>query len=99
MNDHFASGTWIVRAGAADEFVQRWQEFLGWTRRDHAGLESASLVRSNADPNRFVSFAAWTSAEDRDAWKQSDGFGQRFSACRELCDEFMGGDYDGVVTI
>lgn len=35
----------------------------------------------------------------RDAWKSSDGFMKRFVACRELCGDFTGGDYDRVVTI
>ena len=94
MSEHFASGHWKVHKGAADEFVERWREFLGWTRQNHQGLSSATLIRSATDPDRFVSFAAWASADERDAWKQSEDFMKRFSACRELCDEFAGGDYE-----
>jgi heme-degrading monooxygenase HmoA len=99
MSDHFASGTWQVRPGEGEQFIERWRAFLGWTRQDHLGLVSASLVRSTADPNRFISFAMWRSAEERDAWKASEGFGSRISACRDLCDDVIGGDYERVLEI
>lgn len=99
MNANYASGTWQVADGSADEFIDRWREFLGWTRDKHPGLGSATLIRAQSDPNRFVSFATWDSVEQRDAWKNSDGFMKRFSACRQLCDDFTGGDYDHVITI
>lgn len=99
MSTSYASGYWQVSSGSADEFVARWREFLSWTRAHHRGLESATLLRSEHDPDRFVSFATWTSAEERDAWKQSEDFMTRFSACRQLCDEFSGGDYQHELTI
>jgi heme-degrading monooxygenase HmoA len=99
MSDNYASGNWHVSPGSADEFIVRWREFLGWTRDEHPGLRSAALIRAQHDPDRFVSFATWASVDARDAWKNSDGFMERFSACRELCDDFTGGDYDHVVTI
>ena len=99
MSEHYASGNWQVTPGCADEFVERWREFLGWTRDNHPGLESATLIRSEDDPGRLVSFAIWASAEQRDAWKHSDGFMERFAACRQLCDDFTGGDYDRAITI
>lgn len=99
MAEHYASATWFVRAGEADTFVERWDEFLTWTREEHPGLDTASLLRSVKEPNRFVSLAQWRSGEARDLWKQSDGFIKRFGACRELCDDFIGDDYDRVTTI
>ena len=38
MDELFASGDWHVTAGSEDEFVQRWTEFLEWTRAEHPGL-------------------------------------------------------------
>lgn len=98
-SDHFASGHWTVRDGEADAFAERWRELLEWTRQHHPGLESATLIRSDADPNVFVSFATWASAEERNDWKRSEDFMRRMSACRELCDGFVGGDYGRVATI
>lgn len=93
---HVASGSWQVRPGEEDAFRQRWEEFLGWTRDSHPDLELARLVQSDDDPHWFVSFAGWSSPEARSAWKSSEGFALRFKACRELCDEFRGGDFEVV---
>lgn len=88
-----ASGRWQVRPGQAEEFVDRWRDFLGWTRDNYDELVSATLLRSETDGNRFVSFAIWVDAQPRKEWKNSEGFAQRFARCRELCDEFEGGDF------
>lgn len=99
MSDTDASGNWHVAPGAADDFVARWREFLGWTRQIHPGLKSATLIRAESDPQHFISFATWASTEERNAWKQSEGFMERFSECRRLCNDFGGGDYTHVVEI
>lgn len=99
MADHYASGRWHVTEGSEELFVERWEEFLSWTRETQPALEQASLIRSTEDPRLFLSFAAWKDPGARNAWKQSEGFAKRFSACRELCDEFMGGDFEQEVRI
>ena len=88
-----ASGRWHVRAGEEEAFVLRWKEFLGWRRETFPELLSATLLRSETEPDRFVSFALWADATARKSWQQSDGFATRFGACRELCDAFEGGDF------
>lgn len=99
MKEPFASGDWRVIAGKEDEFVQRWTEFLQWSRKTQPHLVAASLLRDADDPSHFISFAEWDDAGARGSWKQSDGFMQHFSACRELCDDMRGADYDRVVAI
>jgi len=99
MGDHYASGNWHVKEGKEGEFVERWTEFLQWTRKDHPALVSASLIRDQGDARHFVSFAQWEDAESRGAWKQTPQFMQRFSACRELCDDFYGSDYEVAVVV
>lgn len=93
MTKAYASGNWHVGDGKESEFVDRWREFLGWTRENHPTLNWATLVRAEGDSSRFVSFAEWETSEARDAWKNSKDFMERFTACRELCDEFQGGDF------
>jgi len=95
----YASGRWHVTADRAEDFTARWEAFLRWTSDNYDELEQATLLRSASDPNAFVSFAVWGNPEARDAWKHSPGFMERFTACRELCDEFSGGDYSSVVEI
>jgi len=83
-----------VREGAEDEFVSRWTDFLGWTRETQPGLVSARLLRDEQDPRHFVSFAEWQDPGARDGWRQRPEFSAKFAACRELCDEFYGSDYE-----
>ncbi|MGH3458284.1 putative quinol monooxygenase [Aeromicrobium sp.] len=99
MSNHFASGTWHVKEGSEEEFVQRWREFLEWTRAEHPAMLNASLIRNQTVPNHFVSFAEWADADSRNAWKQTEGFMQRQMACRELCEKMTGSDFDRVVSI
>jgi heme-degrading monooxygenase HmoA len=97
--DHYASGTWQVTPGCEEQFVQRWTEFLTWSRGTFPALIQAHLLRDKATPRHFVSFAEWTNPEDRTAWKESPGFEARFMACRALCEAMSGSDYDHVVVI
>lgn len=99
MAEHYASGTWQVKPGLEQEFVQRWTEFLQWTRKDHPAMLVATLLRDQAAPGHFVSFAEWTDEQSRDAWKQSLEFGARFAACRALCQDMTGSDYDRAVSV
>src|SRR5918999_218938 len=99
MGDHFASGNWQVSKGKEGEFVERWTEFLGWARETQPSQVSASLIRDDNDSSHFVSFAEWSDSAGRSAWRQDPGFAERLSACRSLCEDFYGGDYDRVVAI
>jgi heme-degrading monooxygenase HmoA len=99
MPEPFASGSWYVTEGKEDEFVERWTEFLGWTREDHSSFVEASLIRDEKDGRHFISFARWENPDARAAWKESPGFMERFSACRALCDDLQASDYNRVVVI
>ena len=91
--DQFASGNWLVSQDRDTEFVGRWKEFLEWTRASVAGLRSAHLIQDREDPQHFISFAAWESAEAMQAWRSLPDFGQHLNACRALCDDFRGSSY------
>ena len=99
MADLFASGNWHVMQGREDEFIERWTVFLRWTRSTQPALIEARLIRNEGDPGHYISFAQWADAPARNAWKNSEGFMERFSACRALCDDFQGGDYQRIVTV
>jgi heme-degrading monooxygenase HmoA len=89
----WASGNWSVTAGKEEEFVGRWGEWLQWSRDNIPGLRSATLIRDAQDERHFISFSDWADEESRERWKNSDGFREKFAACRDLCDEFQGGDF------
>jgi heme-degrading monooxygenase HmoA len=95
----YASGNWHVTGGKEEEFIERWKEFLGWTRKNHTGLIEASLIRDVSDPSHFVSFACWSDEASRDGWRDDPEFGSHFAACRSLCDDFYGNDYTRTVAI
>jgi heme-degrading monooxygenase HmoA len=95
----FASGNWHVKEGREEEFIGRWLEFLRWTRSNAPGLLSASLIRESEEPRHFVSFARWDEAASRDAWRTLEGFPDKLGACRELCDDFEGGNFEQVASV
>jgi heme-degrading monooxygenase HmoA len=99
MAELFASGDWYVMKGKEEEFIENWTEFLQWTRATQPEMVAAALIRDEVDPSHFISFAQWDDAGARNAWKNSEGFMERFSACRSLCDDMRGGDYERIVTV
>ena len=99
MADDFASGTWHVKPGEEETFIERWRELLEWTRAKFPALQNASLIRNQQVPNHFISFAEWADGDSRNAWKQTEGFMQRQGACKALCEKMTGSDFDRVVSI
>jgi len=97
--DPNGSRRWDVRTGEGEEFIKRWQEFLAWSREAHQALTFASLIRSDTDQSRFASFAEWETSQDRATSQNSDGFLKRFSSCRELADDFEGGDFTLIASV
>jgi heme-degrading monooxygenase HmoA len=95
----YVSGNWLVTKGSEDEFVSRWTQFLQWTLDNVAGFQEATLLRDADDSRHFVSFARWDDGGSRDAWRSSDGFAEKFGACRELCDDFQGGPFTRVASV
>jgi heme-degrading monooxygenase HmoA len=96
--EHYASGNWLVYEGKEEEFVTRWKDWIGESTESVPGFGSARLIRSVASPRNFLSFSDWKSAESRDTWKASPEFARGMAACRELCEDFQGGDFTGVVS-
>ena len=90
----YASGNWIVTQGRESDFVARWEEFLEWTKAEAPGFRWASLIREGEDPRHFVSFAEWDSVDALRAWRGLPAFAEKLGACRALCDEFRGADYE-----
>jgi len=95
----YASGNWLVTEGKEDEFIARWTEFLGWARADVPGLVNARLIRDVEDARHFVSLAWWTDAASRRAWKQHERFAEHMGACRALCEEMAGSDFELAVEV
>lgn len=89
----WASGRWAVREGETDRFVRRWTEWIATTSEGVPGFRSATLLRSDADPSRFVSVSSWDHAASLAAWKRGPSFAAGLASVRELCEGFEGGDF------
>lgn len=99
MSESWASGNWHVREGQEEAFIAAWTNFLEWSRDNARGFRAARLLRDEHDPRHFVSLAEWDDSASRTAWRETEGFAQRMQACRELCDDFYGSDYQQPVAI
>lgn len=95
----WASGRWQVKEGKADEFIQRWSDWLRNSSRDISGFRSARLLRAEDDPLRFTSVSNWDDDAARDGWAQSPAYGDGIESVKELCDEFQGGNYEAAAVI
>ena len=83
--DSYASGRWAVQSGREDEFIERWREFLEWTRDNAEGFQGATLVRNQQMTDRFISYAQWDSDEAMAKWRELPEFQEKIRACSELC--------------
>jgi heme-degrading monooxygenase HmoA len=83
----YGSGEWLVRAGSEEEFIRRWTTWSESTLSNAPGAVSFLLVRSNEDPRRFLSLAAWESQEAQQAWRAMPQRQELLDQIRELCEE------------
>lgn len=98
-NRYWASGSWHVTDGKADEFVERWTEFLTWTKQANDGFLTARLIHDLADPGHYVSFAAWRDRESLSGWREKPEFAELFAACRALCTQMHGSNYEPTTSV
>ncbi len=89
----YSSGEWEVRAGSEEEFIQRWNTFIGWTLENAPGAGSFVLVRSTDDPTEFTSLGSWESQEAQQAWREMPRMQELLGQCRQLCEEFDSHSY------
>ena len=87
MTETYTNGTWIVRAGEDDAFVQEWTEFVTWAS-DMPGSGTFRLVRDVERPERYMSFAPWESFEAQKTWKDLPEFRERIGRVRSHCEDF-----------
>lgn len=92
-----SSGVFQVRPGEAERFVERWSELITWTRQHYPEMGRATLSQHDQDLDRFVSYANWCSAARRENWRADPAYQLRSAACRELCVEYVAGDYHEVI--
>lgn len=87
----FTMGTWLVKPGSEQEFVDRWTEFARWSKATFEGAMSVQLLRDEGNNARFISVGPWRSVEDVQMWRSSEGFQQRVAALKPLLEHFEAG--------
>lgn len=94
----YTLGVWRVKPGREDDFVAAWDALGQWTL-DHGFDTHGTLVRDRADPQRFVSFGPWRSAEDAERWRSEPGVAERLTRLEAMLESFEPGTYDVVMRV
>lgn len=81
-------GIWTAKPGQEQAFREAWTGFAQWTAQHHPAASRAWLLQDAQQPQRFISFGPWESAEAVDAWRSSPEFKDFVARVRELCDGF-----------
>ena len=63
MSEVYSHGTWTVKDGEGDQFVEAWTTFADWLS-DQPGSGTARLTRDLENPNKYLSFAPWESIHE-----------------------------------
>ena len=84
----YTHGTWIVKPGNEQDFINAWTELAKWTKANAAGAGTGSLLRDLEQANRFSSFGPWESLEAIAAWRQLPKFPELVGKMRGLLESF-----------
>jgi heme-degrading monooxygenase HmoA len=98
MTETYTSGTWIVKPGEEEAFVQAWTDFVTWAS-DFQGSGTFRLVRDLDNPARYLSFAPWESFDAQRAWKEEPEFRERIMRVRQHCEDFEPGTHELVTRV
>ena len=98
MSEVYSHGTWTVKDGEGDEFVEAWRTFADWLS-EQPGSGTARLTRDLENPNKYLSFAPWESLDAIQAWKGSDEFRERMGKVQAHVAEFQPQEMELVVAV
>jgi heme-degrading monooxygenase HmoA len=87
MAEIYTTGTWKPKAGEEEDFIAAWSEFAQWAS-ELPGAGVLRLARGLGNPERYISFGRWNSAEEAHAWKSSPDFGERMGRVQAHVAEF-----------
>ena len=88
MPGPWTHGTWIVKEGRENEFVEAWLTLARETLAVLPPPAPPTLLRDRARPNLFISFGPWTSDEDVERFRSSDAFVKAQTQMRDLLESF-----------
>ncbi len=85
----YTVGIWIVKPGKTEPFIREWETFAKWTAENISGSGTGYLLQDTANPEKFISFGPWESAEAVRIWRERPEFTAFAAKARELCAEFQ----------
>jgi heme-degrading monooxygenase HmoA len=94
----YTSGMWLVKEGEEEAFVEAWRGFVTWAS-EMSGCGTFRLVRNVDQPNMYMSFAPWESAEAQNAWKSLPEFRERIMQVRTHCEDFQPSVFELVTAV
>jgi heme-degrading monooxygenase HmoA len=91
------TGIWIVDDAKQPAFLDAWMTFAAWAS-SMEGAGTLRLGRDSRDPNRFVSYGPWDSADQAHAWKANAEFRDRMARVLQHVEEFHPSELDVMAT-
>lgn len=87
MGRVWTHGTWVVKPGSEDGFVEVWSR-VARASGPAFGAERPVLLRDLDRPNTFETFGAWPDLEAIDAFRSSDLFRDSVAELQPLLESF-----------
>jgi quinol monooxygenase YgiN len=97
MTSVWTHGTWTVKPGHEDDFVEAWRAMV---REVGAHLEvhgTPTLLRDHDRPNVFISFGPWESMDVVSRFRASEPFRRHVTSMGELLEDFQARTLDEVI--
>ena len=87
MTNVWTHGTWVVKPGMEDAFVDAWTKLANVATARFA-TERPTLLRDRERPNVFRTFGPWPSIEAVEEFRSSDLFRDGVAATKPLLESF-----------
>lgn len=87
MQRFYTHGTWKVKKGKEQEFIDAWSAFADWTKAQYPRA-AGTLLQDLDDPTVFHSFGPWESREEIEEWRRQPGFAERVDQMKALLEDF-----------
>ncbi|HZD79787.1 MAG TPA: antibiotic biosynthesis monooxygenase family protein [Actinomycetota bacterium] len=88
VTEVWTHGTWTVRPGSEDDFVDAWRSLAEWTVQEFGTAAAGRLLRDQERANVFISFGPWSDLDTVERWRASEGFRDRVAMITRLLDSF-----------
>ena len=98
MSELVTTGTWIVKPGEEEAFVEDWARFAEWASTLR-GATALRLGRDRVDTSKFISFAPWADEVSVRAWKSQPEFPERLSRVKAHTTSFRSFELDVVAVV